>query len=253
MQAQQELAIIKHDFTALGAKEPQPNVPATVTVTSQSQRDKANELFLRTRARLKALKAQVKSEKDAAKAELEKKLAPLTVEQQLLEVMDSALERGIIKYDDDVAEAARKEQERQTKLYEKRLERADKKAEETGQAVVVAPPPVVQVPQKTQAVAGVGTSTVRIDYTYEIPGCPDPSGLRLNHEAARKMLPRYFKFNPPPLSADHPDVAEIAKAHPEWFGLSLMDINRDVKASKGEQSVPGIIIKERKGLAGRLA
>lgn len=257
-----DLIEIKQTFTALGAPDPQPNVPVTLTVTSQPQRDKANELWLRTQARLKALKAQIKGEKDAAKAALDAKLAPLTVEQQLLEVMDGALERGIIRYDDDVAAAARKEQERQNKLYDKRVERAEEKAEKTGQQVIVAPPPVVATPQKTQAVQGLGTSTVKVDYTYEIPGCADPSSLKYSDSCGKKIPEKFWKLTPPKLHMDDridprqglAEWANLMLAIPEsWFTLDLDLLNKAVKASKGEQLIPGVVIKERKGLAGRLS
>ena len=265
---QQDLDLIKQDFTALGAPLPQANVPATVTVTNQAQRDRANALWLRTQQGLKLAKAAIKSVKDEAKAALEKALAPHLVEQQLLEVMDGALERAIIKYDDEVAAAAAKEQERLKKLYDKRVETAEKKAEATGNVpVLVVPPPVVAVPMKTQTVQGLGSSTVKVDYTYDIPGCAAPGMLRRSDPAGEKIPEKYWRLEPPKLHRDDMVIVDIIKENNgpcesvdvmkalplSWFVLDLDLVSKTVRGSKGEQLIPGIVIKERKGLAGRLA
>lgn len=250
----QELDRIKQEFSEIaGGPVPTPPVPFAFTVKSQAQRDRANELWLKTQASLKVNATKIKQAKDDSKAALERTLAPILVDDQLLKVMDGTLERAILAYDDEQERLAKAENDRQKALFDKRMATAEKKAEQTGELPVVRPPAYVPPPVKTQAVEGVGSSTRIPVYKYSIPGCADPSKLRLNEEPAKKMMPRYFYFDPPELPADHPDVAEIAKAHPEWFGLDKASINRDVKASRGEQTVPGVLITEEKTLAARTA
>lgn len=261
-----ELETIKQDFTALAGPVPQPLVPVAFTVSSQPQRDRANELWLRTQAGLKGLKAKEKEIKDRHKAAQETELAPLNIDRQLLSVMDQALERGIIAYDDAVDKAAKAEQDRLNKLYEKKIDKALQKAEVTGTMPTIAPPPMVPTTQKTQAVEGLGASTKRIDYTYSIPGGCNPSVLRRCDKGAELIPDKYWRLDPPKLHRDDLVPVNItalsAGSGPinimnylpaSWFSLDLQLINNAVKSSGGNQVIPGVVIHERKSLTGRLA
>lgn len=201
-----------------------------LSITTPESYQEASDLMIRIRktrkAQEEALKARLKPWKDQIKAEQDKASIGLT----LLQNCEAQLQKGILDYQRKAKEEADKQQKKELEKFEKKVARAEAKAEATGAPLpLIAPPPIV-APPPTQ----VKTESGALHTT------------RIRKWRLGSLTPEQLQG----LKRDDPRVKDIPDC---FFGLMTAEISKIVRAigepGKPCPACPGITVYEEETLA----
>lgn len=196
-----------------------------LSITTPESYQAASDLMIRIRktrkAQEEALKAKLKPWKDKIKAEQDRANIGLT----LLQNCEAQLQKGILDYQRKAREEADRKQKKELEKFEKKVAKAEAKAEATGAPLPLITPPPVIAPPPTQ----IKTDSGALHTT------------KLKKWRLGTMTPEELQG----VKRDDPRVKEIPDC---FFGLMTTEISKVVRLlgepGKPCPACPGITVYE---------